>query len=861
MTLPSRPGGTTLSLYDGDSHAGTLQTVNLTAARTYTLPNESGTLCTSGSVCAGYQATLGFTAVPTTRTLTLVGTANQITVTPAGAQDLAANRTSTLALPQNIDLAALARFGSLGLGVAAPGSPGVLAQTAPTNAVTMQTLKRATDTPPFTGAFVDYQTAAGTSLWKVDMTGRLVAGTVPGTTYLNVKDPPYNATGDGVTDDTAAIQAALNASFGSIYIPPGIYVVTQLTVPLGVSIHGAGMGAPPNAGTQLLQPNGVNLSMIIGSACTGSPTNYWHWSRIQDLNLRKAAGSTDTLGSAIDVLCRSGEGLRFEHLLIVGWPEAGIRYRRGGQPLIINDIHLFGNQQYGLLVGRTGSDIWQTVSLQGISGDNNTIALIGLNAGGAATDSFHLSDIKAESLTGTPQPTVVEMVGLSNAPVYVENLSAIGVGTTIAEIFKISGSGVRLYMQGVKCSACTNLINDTVSAVLVPYTSPTRYWATYSANLLGTNDVIGISTGSMYLGRSLAVLNDVVGLGLLTQQADANNVTLHTLKRKTDTAPTGAFTTYQSAAGASLWNVDIGGTLTAGIVPGARVSGNIAGQAVGLTDGDKGDFTCTAGTCTLDAAAPGGDVTTATSLATSHYVGDGTVGQCTWSEAGTVIEAACDVDKTTLATSDILMFASGPMHLVNADGDSCATTNNLTGLTTYHTTNACQRPSISRPFDAMAFNVGAGVTIETVSLNGWPGVPVLDGPDSDAGTFSLTVPVLWRDFADAGEMTLQLACHSIAAQSGLTLIVRVGAAVCTATGAVLPGFVAPTSGPQLTCTFGASANAVAMSNVVTLTTTGCAAGERMDIPFVSEADMTAGWSTTMSFITGGLLTYETVGTP
>ena len=52
-----------------------------------------------------------------------------------------------------------------------------------------------------------------------------------------------------------------------------------------------------------------------------------------------------------------------------------------------------------------------------------------------------------------------------------------------------------------------------------------------------------------------------------------------------------------------------------------------------------------------------------------------------------------------------------------------------------------------------------------------------------------------------------------------------------------------------------------MSNVVTLTTTGCAAGERMDIPLVSEADMTAGWSTTMSFITGGLLTYETVGRP
>ena len=257
----------------------------------------------------------------------------------------------------------------------------------------------------------------------------------------------------------------------------------------------------------------------------------------------------------------------------------------------------------------------------------------------------------------------------------------------------------------------------------------------------------------------------------------------------------------------------------------------------------------------------GGDTTTATSLATSLYVGDATLGHCTFSEGGMVIEAACDAAKTTLFTSDIMMFDSGPMELRNADGESCATTDNVTGLTTYNTTGACQRPSVSRPFDASAFNVGTGVTVESVSLNGWPGVPVLDGPNSDAGTFALTIPVLWRDFATDGQMTLQLACHSIALQTGLTLIVRVGAAVCTSTGSAMPGFVAPATGTLLTCTFGAQNHDVQMSNVVTLTTTGCAAGERMDIPLVSEADMTAGWSTTMGFITGGLLTYETVGSP
>ena len=36
--------------------SGSITTADLTAARTYTLPNESGTICTTGSVCAGYQA-------------------------------------------------------------------------------------------------------------------------------------------------------------------------------------------------------------------------------------------------------------------------------------------------------------------------------------------------------------------------------------------------------------------------------------------------------------------------------------------------------------------------------------------------------------------------------------------------------------------------------------------------------------------------------------------------------------------------------------------------------------------------------------------------------------------------------------
>ena len=62
----------------------------------------------------------------------------------------------------------------------------------------------------------------------------------------NVKCPPYLAKGDGVTSDTAAIEAAEAAitTGGVLYFPPGVYVITQLNISSSNVIwRGAGMYA------------------------------------------------------------------------------------------------------------------------------------------------------------------------------------------------------------------------------------------------------------------------------------------------------------------------------------------------------------------------------------------------------------------------------------------------------------------------------------------------------------------------------------------------------------------------------------------------------------------------------------------
>lgn len=72
---------------------------------------------------------------------------------------------------------------------------------------------------------------------------------------VNVKDAPFNALGDGTTDDTAAFVAA--SAYGQIYVPAGIYITEDFDLPSDCTISGDGIGqsiirAKPSAGLDYL---------------------------------------------------------------------------------------------------------------------------------------------------------------------------------------------------------------------------------------------------------------------------------------------------------------------------------------------------------------------------------------------------------------------------------------------------------------------------------------------------------------------------------------------------------------------------------------------------------------------------------
>jgi hypothetical protein len=111
---------------------------------------------------------------------------------------------------------------------------------------------------------------------------------------FNVK--AFGAKGDGLKDDTAAIQKALNAAFvgspnNAVYFPPGTYIVTGLTVTetLGVYIFGAGKGLSVIKG-----PTSNNATVL--SLDAGGPGTNGGRVVIRDLSIDYNTSSTGTKG-------------------------------------------------------------------------------------------------------------------------------------------------------------------------------------------------------------------------------------------------------------------------------------------------------------------------------------------------------------------------------------------------------------------------------------------------------------------------------------------------------------------------------------------------------------------------------------
>lgn len=115
---------------------------------------------------------------------------------------------------------------------------------------------------------------------------------------INVRQAPYGATGNGVTNDAAAIQAAINAlpaTGGVVYLPAGKYLIgtTTITWPVQKTVILQGEGGPPGG-------NGTNHTGATEIVYTGTGTA---------LSLIGTAFDSAQIGGAIRDLSIKGPGL------------------------------------------------------------------------------------------------------------------------------------------------------------------------------------------------------------------------------------------------------------------------------------------------------------------------------------------------------------------------------------------------------------------------------------------------------------------------------------------------------------------------------------------------------------------------
>ncbi len=130
---------------------------------------------------------------------------------------------------------------------------------------------------------------------------------------VNVKYPEYGAKGDGVTDDLAAIQGAIDSITGTgafgdggdVFMPPGIYAISdQIVVPDGVRLVGSGRMA-----TMIRAGAGFPTSTALVRLGTSADAGGCYGTRVEDLTIRCQAAGGSTIAGSIGVYSTGAQEL------------------------------------------------------------------------------------------------------------------------------------------------------------------------------------------------------------------------------------------------------------------------------------------------------------------------------------------------------------------------------------------------------------------------------------------------------------------------------------------------------------------------------------------------------------------------
>lgn len=180
--------------------------------------------------------------------------------------------------------------------------------------------------------------AADGGRWKLQVIG-----------FLSVKQ--FGAKGDGTTNDTAAIQATLNAiGSGLVFAPHGLYQVTSLTIPAGVTLLGEGAYAT------VIRTTSATLTMLTLNASA----------RMKDIKLMSSV--TRTNGFYVDI---QGNGAILDNCEFDGY-SIGVNVGTLGNAVIVGT--LITDCEFRNPAVATGSGAIQFINFSNAEVRNNIIS-------------------------------------------------------------------------------------------------------------------------------------------------------------------------------------------------------------------------------------------------------------------------------------------------------------------------------------------------------------------------------------------------------------------------------------------------------------------------------------------------------
>jgi hypothetical protein len=275
---------------------------------------------------------------------------------------------------------------------------------------------------------------------------------------FNAKD--YGAKGDGVTDDTAAIQRWLSAvasSGGTGYVPSGTYVISSALTQIlsGVSVNIRGGGANCTRLTFTGSTNGLVLTL-------SRAASVWAGVRISDISIVRSQATPAQANIGLSITVDSTQGVGY--------------YGNSG----LSDVYVLGSSQ--------GTNAWTTgILLQDTTNfELRNVDVLGPNASGAGTDC-------GVSIVGTSPSMFSVQTDFTDCNIqgYSSGVNITGyVQSVCVENCAIIGNWWGVNWQGASATSGYAAASTVSSGSSTIYISPAN-----AATVLSSNGVIVNGTG------------------------------------------------------------------------------------------------------------------------------------------------------------------------------------------------------------------------------------------------------------------------------------------------------------------------------------------------------------------------------